>query len=751
MLVALVAAVLLCCFAYRWKSRPCVGSRSRFEKTSMASDPTSQSHEGTEGSSTSSSSSSSPSPVAIPEKVWPGMTLNWGSPFREILLHAELPFWLLVTDCSLQVTVRDCTLELSITSRAIEIQRGKEYKDSHSNTAIIEKIEGKPSDRAAAILTGTKQSGFTLRTTRTLISIKTNILEDAMAAIQEGGRRRVDAQMYFRSFVHAHLPFVNKTINAYRRAGADPFTAEVTEWDIPVWYIDVDENFIPISLIPYKESDGPPVTITPTGETNAITFVDANDIEEALKLPEVPGQIDLLDAWSLYYRGRQSDAIRSLTTSLEVLLEARLREYLCKAGLTEGEVESRLDESWNNFQARLTEYTRVSRRRVPGPILSIIPYITGVRLREELEQVRNLRHKIVHEGERISFPFHGQMQRAMETMTWFFNWLAESPPPRRRRLEGDPLKGSMRGGALSLAYEYTPAGVVVQQWADAKSAPFVEDELRRQLVAAIDKGSADIEKFALMAVSQLGYRRIDTPAPERNSPFFLERIIFNYGGDFVPLFLHDSHESLQADTVERIAARLLALKVEGRTFSLALLVVNSQNGLEWQLRDIEGAVSEAAVQTAIACGIAIVTTVDLLLLIKGVEARLWSFPEVSQSLIRPGRVGVEPPSFHHVGFVRKFFDRPQVASVVLDPSATIRCGDFIVIRLADRYYGQEIESMQRDRVNIDEAHGCVVGIQTALRRSDVGVEDVVFVRAGRGAAIKESIANMINEGCPNCD
>jgi len=677
------------------------------------------------------------------------MTLNWGSPFREILLHAELPFWLLVADCSLRVAVRDCTLELSITGRAIEIQRGIAYQDSHSNTAIIEKAEGRPSDRAAAILRGMNQSRFTLRTTRTLISIKTNVLGDALAAIQEGGRRRVDAQIYFRSFVHAHLPFVNKTINAYRRAGADPFTVEVTEWDVPVWYIDADENFIPISLIPYKESDRLPVATTPAGETKAIVFVEANDIEKVLNLPEIPGEIDLLDAWSLYYRGRQSDAIRSLITSLEVLLEAKLREYLSKVGLTEAEVESRLDESWNNFQARLTEYTRASRRRVPGPILSILPYINGVRLREELEQVRSLRHKIVHEGERISYPFHGQMQRVMETMTWLFNWLAESSPPRGRRLEGDPLKTAMRG-VLSLAYEYTSVGVVVQQWSDAESAGSVEDELRRQLVAAIEKGSADIEKFALMAVSQVGFRRIDTPAPERNSPFFLERLILNYGGDFVPLFLHDSHESLEADTVERIAARLLALKVEGRTFSLALLIVNSQNGLEWQLRDIEEAVSEAAVQTAIACGIAVVTTVDLLLLIKGVEAGLWPFSEVSQSLMRSGRVGVEPPGFHYVGFIRTFFDRPQVASVSLDPAATVRCGDFIVIRLADRYYGQEIESMQRNRVDIDEAHGCVVGIQTALRRSDVGVGDFVFVRAGRSVSIKESIANMINEGCPNC-
>jgi hypothetical protein len=41
-------------------------------------------------------------------------------------------------------------------------------------------------------------------------------------------------------------------------------------------------------------------------------------------------------------------------------------------------------------------------------------------------------------------------------------------------------------------------------------------------------------------------------------------------------------------------------------------------------------------------------------------------------------------------------------------------------------------------------------IQSALGRSDVGGGDFVFVRADRGASIKESIANIISEGCPNC-
>src|ERR1019366_2477198 len=110
--------------------------QSRFDKNSMASDLTNPSHEAAEESSASSSSSSNRSPLAIPKAVWPGMTLNWGSPLRGVILHAELPFWLLVADCSVRVTVRDCTVELSITGRGIEIQRGIAYKDSHSNTAV---------------------------------------------------------------------------------------------------------------------------------------------------------------------------------------------------------------------------------------------------------------------------------------------------------------------------------------------------------------------------------------------------------------------------------------------------------------------------------------------------------------------------------------------------------------------------------------------------------------------------------------
>jgi hypothetical protein len=157
------------------------------------------------------------------------------------------------------------------------------------------------------------------------------------------------------------------------------------------------------------------------------------------------------------------------------------------------------------------------------PNISAIPYINGVRLREELEQARELRHKIVHEGERIAYPFTGRMQRVMETMSWFFNWLAENGLQRKRGLEGNPLTNSMRG-RLTLDFTYTPSGVVVRQHDLAGPVVFAEEELRKQLVAAIDKETADIEKFALMALKQVGFEGSHSPAPEPDSSFVFERL-----------------------------------------------------------------------------------------------------------------------------------------------------------------------------------------------------------------------------------
>ena len=156
-------------------------------------------------------------------------------------------------------------------------------------------------------------------------------------------------------------------------------------------------------------------------------------------------------------------------TAIEVALEFKLREALSSKGLPEQEVEDRLSRTFNDFDARLTDYSRITGFRVPGPIVSALPWINGVRLKRELISTRQLRHKVVHEGLRLDPSMYSHLQRPMETMTWLFNWLrSPSAGPHSSLIRKYSLLVSMRGDAAMLsdmrfAHTYTPDGVVLRR------------------------------------------------------------------------------------------------------------------------------------------------------------------------------------------------------------------------------------------------------------------------------------------------
>ncbi|MGO8944079.1 MAG: hypothetical protein ACLQJ7_10440 [Syntrophobacteraceae bacterium] len=361
----------------------------------------------------------------IPSAVWPGMTLNWDSPFIDIQLHAELPFWLMMPDGDLTVSFQDCSLNASIIGTAIEIQYGRAFRTSRSSVEHFEKASV-PSEKAQAVIRAAKD-GFVLRQTRSIITLHTRALEDCSNAVDESGRRSVDATMYFRCLATAHFPFVNSIINAYRKSTTDPFAMEVTEWDVPVWFLSIGDRFRRISLMPYADIEGFPQMFK-DGSSQPIHLSTMEEVQAALKAGEVPGDSDLLDAWALYYRGRYGDAIRYLVTAIEVVLEYKLRDALAQKDLGDDEIEQRLERTLNDFERRLADYVRVTGRRIPGPLISVIPWINGVRLKQELDSARQLRHKVVHESLRLERSMKGYLQRPMETMSWLFNWFRTESP-----------------------------------------------------------------------------------------------------------------------------------------------------------------------------------------------------------------------------------------------------------------------------------------------------------------------------------
>jgi hypothetical protein len=669
----------------------------------------------------------------IPSAVWPGMTLDWDSPFIDIQLHAELPFWLLMPEAELTVAFQDCALKALVTGRAVEIQRGVAFDASRANVIHFEKAMAQPSERAQALIRGAKNR-VVLRETRTLLTLQTRALEDCAKALEEGGRRAVDSTAYFQSLAYAHFPYINKIIDAYRKVALDPFAMEVTEWDIPVWFASIGDRLRRISLVPYAEAF-PQIMSDDDNAPHPLHLGTAEEVQAALDAGEVPGDVDLLDAWALYYRGRFGDAIRSLVTAIEVVLEAKLSEAFVAKGLSDPEVEKRLEATFNDFERRLADYVQTTRRRIPGPLISIIPYINGIRLGSELRATRQLRHKIVHEGLRLEPSLRGPVFRSMETMSWLFNWFrTDSPIPVTGPEKHYTLKLTMLGYGNLFSHDYTKDGVVIiSRWGpNAEDGVVVPEDLRRQLREATDKGTADIEKFAFMCFERLKYQRRQLALPDTRSPFLHERCVLLDADKRVLVFLIDACGLMAPEKLEQVATRVLALERQGNKFSSVFCIVNHQNGLAWPMREVDKAIPEEVSQIASSCGITVMTTVDLLLLVLGAESYDWNLDVIRDSLSKPGRQATCPPNCRRVGTVRHFYERPHVVSVAIDPGATVRVGDTLIVRLQDRYHLQVVDSMQVNRSAVVQAQGGNhAGVKTSLHRADVPLGAVVFLQEMR--------------------
>jgi hypothetical protein len=66
-----------------------------------------------------------------------GDQINWDSHRVNIRLGVELPFWLLVPNGSLAVTVEGCTLQGRIVNQGVEVTSGSQTTRSHEKTIYI--------------------------------------------------------------------------------------------------------------------------------------------------------------------------------------------------------------------------------------------------------------------------------------------------------------------------------------------------------------------------------------------------------------------------------------------------------------------------------------------------------------------------------------------------------------------------------------------------------------------------------------
>jgi hypothetical protein len=178
-------------------------------------------------------------------------------------------------------------------------------------------------------------------------------------------------------------------------------------------------------------------------------LIHAKDFCEQIETPVAPGELDLLDALNFVERGNYSDAVRRITTSIEVLVEALGGKAI---ETSEGKVsaEKFLKRTKNKFNERVAKYEEITGRKLSD------------QSHQQLYTTRKLRNRIVHDGYRISPGERGLAHRSIDTGRWLFNWL-ENDDKRRKIREG---RIAYRSLGFDKTYgifpaHITPEGVVV--------------------------------------------------------------------------------------------------------------------------------------------------------------------------------------------------------------------------------------------------------------------------------------------------
>jgi hypothetical protein len=663
----------------------------------------------------------------------------WKGRCVPIQLMVELPFWLMIPDCEISLNHADTTLSASIRGRYIAVSDGPMFLQSQYNVVFIGPSEDlEHGKQLPPIFAGMRAPIY--RPMRTVVIFRPEAIEDALVALLEPALpthqnwaqcRRVNrAYSYLQALAYAHIPFLNVLITSYRLTSHDPFSFQVNQWAVPVWFAQYDDKLIRVCLMPYFDRDYYPALRVEGGQEVPFYATSSQAVETA-RYPDVaPGTMEILDAHDLMYRGHAADAIRSVVTAIELALEGQIKRLLRRKGCTEEEIQTRLEKTRDNFANRVADYEQISGTRIPGPILSVLPYVNGIRLKSELFWVRQLRHRIVHEGLRIESESRGPVIRAIETMTWLFNWLSWEEGKAEERARNYVLFEALRGmGVPMYSIEYHASGVaVLPRFQGNEQVGSADELLRMQYSASIEGNNCDIELFSLMSFAYLNLYAEDAP-PRADDKCEHERYHINHNEHRALVFCLESDGLIDTRTIEAVASRFRQSTQEGAHIDSALCIINHEKNRPIAKRKVDGAIPDDVEQLAKECGITLVTATDLLLLVQGIMERRWTHQSVKSLMFIPGRQGNVPPGYHRIGTCVHFYPRCSVIAVELEDGVSAEIGMRLGIRLAARYHEEPIKSLQFQGKSIRAATGpCRVGIKTTLRKSDLVIGHPVFVR-----------------------
>lgn len=628
-----------------------------------------------------------------------GSSLKWDAQLSGVTFCVELPFWLLMPNSTLSVSSQGFETRVRIENRGVEIQRGRQFSRTRLNTVFIGN-EGSASSHPMPM--AALPEGGLCRSTRTLVYIDTHANSDAIDALfGEDNRRFQDGNRYFASLAAGHLPVLNEVINAYRRAAIDPHANEVTAWDVPTWFVCESNRTQPVCLYSHIVEDRYPATRNGENEL-PVTGATGDEVNRQLEIAATPGEIEMLDGWSLFYRGRYGDSIRCFVTAIEVALEAELRRLLTEMQETQTAIDAKLKSTRNNFDDRLIDYCIASKRRIPGPLLHWVPNLNGCRLVQELDRTRKLRHRIVHHGHRLDHTFSKPMLRAAETTSWLFNWLVSNADFEARRTRNHGLFFGWRTNSVTFPCEVRDGRIVALppfDLANIQSAETDEllvvkgmdrvvhtDEILLRTIGPAAKSGKDVEHFVKMAFFELGMGELEDSPFEFPPQEFTERFRTSFRRETVQIFVLDTSMPVTVSHVTQVDVAWL---------DRAILVVNDQKDHDWHRRST---CPESNVDgQAISQNISVIRTSDLAKLVLGAMSYDWDKEAIVAELMRKGLQGAAPPSSTVAGSVYQFWEKLKVVGIIPSETDALRDGDIVAIKLRDRFHQEQIANPKCDK------------------------------------------------------
>ncbi|WP_159012846.1 hypothetical protein [Acidisoma sp. S159] len=360
-------------------------------------------------------------PCAAPTAWTLGDDIDWNAPWVEVYLRVELPFWMMVAPTDLEVEINGHKFPVTVSDHFFEYSYGHMSDSKH--TVLIRGSRKSSEDlrpitdyirtqQPEAHLSERKCKTIVRMTTRCNSSVATKIYK-----VGKGGAIPPSAARYIEDLSRGHLAVVNRVIQAYRLATYDYFAHEVAAWDVPFWYIDFKNGAeVTATLVPCKGWDHKPFLFTRDGGPPApISYLDPATFRDAMDLSASPGEAELMDAINLMERGDYGGAVRRVVTSLEVLVEAQLRDALTIASDAEA-AATYLAETEDAFLKRVGKLCGLRKSKLP--------------FWRQIKDARTLRHKVVHGGFRLEPRERGKWQKTVDVLRWAYNWFEDDPVKR---------------------------------------------------------------------------------------------------------------------------------------------------------------------------------------------------------------------------------------------------------------------------------------------------------------------------------